>query len=113
MPDRALLAAIVLALTSAACDDGCGATLGLGDEAPAGPPRCEPDSELTQERHLKSAWRALAERDMTRARALFDAVLAREPGHPEALRGLALLDHPLPCEEAPPGPSGAPRADAE
>jgi hypothetical protein len=97
MTDRALALAFALALAPG-CDAGCGA-LGLDEEAPAGPPRCEPDSELTRERHLKSAWRALAERDPTRARALFDAVLAVEPGDPEALRGLALLDHPLPCDE--------------
>jgi hypothetical protein len=93
MPRFPTLAALLLGATA------CG-PLGLGeDETPAGPPRCEPDPELTLERHLKAGWRAVAERQPEQARALFDAVLAREPGHPEALRGLALLDHPAPCDD--------------
>ncbi len=92
--------AIVLALALGACGEGSWLVrLGLSDEqAPAGPPRCEPDAELVTERALKAAWRALAEREVDNARAAFTAILASEPNHPEALRGLALLDHPLPCD---------------
>lgn len=99
MPFKAVFV-VCLALAHGACDGhGWWSRVGLGGEAgPAGPPRCEPDSELTTERSLKAGWRALAERDPAAARAAFGAVVSKEPGHPEALRGLALLDHPAPCE---------------
>jgi len=54
---------------------------------PAGPPRCEPHEEILVERRLKEGFRALAEGDAAAAIDTFRALLADEPGHPEALLG--------------------------
>ncbi len=103
MPGKlAVVVSLTLSLGLSACEGGGWLSrLGLGEAAgPAGPPRCEPDAELALERSLKAGWRALAERDRAAAQAAFAEVISREPNHPEALRGLALLDHPAPCEPA-------------
>jgi hypothetical protein len=82
------LAALVA--MSAGCDDA---------SPPPGPPRCEPETELWTERLLKEGYRSLLLSDDVEARRRFERVLVLEPGHPEALRGLAT-------------PAGAPDAPA-
>ena len=69
--------------------------------APVGPPRCEPPEELVLERGLKTGFRALSEDDRPAARVAFEAVLTREPEHPEALAGLRAVQRAAPRRAAP------------
>ena len=97
----AALALGVCMATTAACEQG---------EAPAGPPRCEPEAELWLERLLKEGYRALTEGYPDEAIARFERALALDPKHPEGLRALAQAKTtPVddPSETAPP-PDGAP-----
>ncbi len=75
-----LLLGLLGAALTIACEDAA---------APPGPPRCEPETELWAERLLKEGYRALLLGNETEARRRFERVLTLEPGHPEALRGLA------------------------
>ena len=63
------------------------------EEPPAGPPRCEPSTELEVERGLKQGYKALVDRDTPAAREAFTKVLKRSPGHPDARNGLRQVEH--------------------
>ena len=79
---RGLLMALALLST-------LGALCACEDEAERGGlPACEPAEELVLERGLKEGFRALSAENQRGARAAFQAVLKREPGHPEARAGL-------------------------
>ena len=62
------------------------------EEAPVGPPRCEPSTELLVERGLKRGYREIVNRDSRAAEKAFREVLKQAPGHPEARSGLLELE---------------------
>lgn len=67
----------------------CVAIVGCSEEqAPLGPPRCEPLGELRVERALKQGFRALSARQSDNAQKAFQKALETAPRHPEALQGL-------------------------
>jgi hypothetical protein len=87
----------VLAVLGWALACGCEAV-----DAPVGLPRCEPEHEHEVDRRLKLGFKALVLGEAGEARALFRALLAEEPMHPEAQLGLRFAEGKQAIRSEPP-----------